>query len=348
MSNQFNPEMLGLAREVRGLTQSALSEMTGIDQSQISRYERGNTLVPDTEQPKLAEALAFPIDFFYYADKRHGAGTGEILHRRRKTVPATKLKQIDGLSEIYWLTIRELLENIEPIASYSIPKHRVEKFDGDIEKIAALVREEWELRAGPIENVIQCLEDASCMIFSNDFATDKIDETVQWTDPLPPIIVINSRSPGDRLRFSLSHALGHLVMHQGQLPADKMEKEADQFASAFLMPAEDVLPDLQTVTIEHMLQLKRKWRVSMQALIYRAHDLGAISDRRYRSLFQMLSRAGYRKKEPYPIEPERPTKIRELISLYKSMNDIGTKAVARRIRINSDDFFNWVYPEFSS
>lgn len=344
---RVNPEMLALAREVRGLTQADLAEQVGVDQSQISRYERGVTSVSASELDNLADALAFPRDFFFREGKRPGAGTGEILHRRRKSVSATTLKEIDALSYIYWLSIRELLDPVDARTPYTIPTYRVPEFNNDIESIARRVRKDWEMPRGPVDNMIGRLEDASSVVFVNDFGTDQIDETVLWIRPTPPIIVINSRSPGDRLRFSLAHALGHLVMHQGLIPADEMEEEADRFASAFLMPAADIEPDLQVVTIEHMLQKKRKWRVSMQALIHRARDIGAISDRRYRSLFQMLSRAGYRKTEPFPLEPERPSKVRDLINFYKSVSNSSTHDVIRDVCISREDFFNWIYPELS-
>lgn len=345
--NRVNPEMLSLAREVRGWTQTDLATRIGVDQSQISRYERGVTSIPSAELHRLAEALSFPVDFFFQEGKRHGASTGEILHRRRQSVSASKLREIDALSDIYWLAVKELIKDIDAITPYDIPTYRTLEFNGDVEQIAQQVRADWEMPAGPVDHVIRRLEEASCFIFVNDFETNEIDETVQWIRPSPPIIVINSRSPGDRLRFSLAHALGHLVMHQGMIPTDEMEDEADQFASAFLMPEDDIRSDLEIVTIEHMLQKKRKWKVSMQALIHRARDIGSISERRYRSLFQMLSRAGYRKQEPFPIEPERPSKVRELINFYKDAHDVGTNDVIRDVHLRKEDFFNWMYPELS-
>jgi hypothetical protein len=46
-----------------------------------------------------------------------------------------------------------------------------------------------------------------------------------------------------RGRFDAAHELGHLVMHghERPLPGPEAEREANQFASAFLMPRADVV-----------------------------------------------------------------------------------------------------------
>ena len=130
-------------------------------------------------------------------------------------------------------------------------------------------------------------------------------------------------------------------MHHNKIPYEEMEKEADQFASAFLMPVDDLILELQPVTIEHMLQLKPSWKVSMQALIHRAKDIGEITESRYTSLFQQLSRAGYRKKEPVTIQREKPELIHTLITIYKEQLDYDDNDIAKLLNINVTDFQKW-------
>ena len=61
--------------------------------------------------------------------------------------------------------------------------------------------------------------------------------------------------------------------------------EANEFAAEFLMPEKDIKGDFKDgVTLNILADLKRKWRVSMQALLYRANDIGVITDNQKRYL----------------------------------------------------------------
>ena len=87
---------------------------------------------------------------------------------------------------------------------------------------------------------------------------------------------MNRNQPADRQRFSLGHELGHIVMHR--VPSPTMEDEANAFASALLMPTQEVRPYLSgRLTIQKLASLKPVWRVSMQALLYRARAIGTIT-----------------------------------------------------------------------
>ncbi len=60
------PEKLKLARKEAGLTLTALSEKTGIDTSQLSRFERGERLdgIQMATVIRLARALGRPTGWF--------------------------------------------------------------------------------------------------------------------------------------------------------------------------------------------------------------------------------------------------------------------------------------------
>jgi Zn-dependent peptidase ImmA (M78 family) len=101
------------------------------------------------------------------------------------------------------------------------------------------------------------------------------------------------------------------------VPLNLAEEQADKFASAFLMPARDIRRDFRPIMgLEDFAALKRKWRVSMQSLICRAHELGAIDEIRYTSLFTQLSRKGWRKTEPIAVEGETPQMFTQLLKKH--------------------------------
>lgn len=342
MTKSVNPEMLTLAREIRGLTQSKLAKTSKIRQAKISRYEGGVTDVNTEALSVLAESLSFPEDFFYQEGNRYGAGSSELFNRRRRSARTRDLKRINGLVNLYRIGSRQLLKAFEPAPSSFIPSISLEEFE-DVSEIAAAVRAMWNMPSGPVHNLIGWLENASCLVYSCDFENDKIDEVVQWIPPDPPIVMVNSSAPADRTRFSLAHALGHLVMHRGEEPYREMEKEADQFAAAFLMPEFDIKDELAPVTINRMLELKQYWKCSMASLIYRAKTLGVITERRFTSLCQQRSRLGYYKNEPFPIARETPQMVKRLIDSHKQHLDYTDEELAKLLKVRVEDYYEWYY-----
>lgn len=344
MRKSVNPEMLTLAREIRGLTQSKLAETSNIRQAKISRYEGGVTDVSTEMLSLLADSLSFPEDFFCQEGSRYGADSSELFNRRRRSVRTRDLKRINGLVNLYRIGSRQLLKAFEPAPSSYIPSISLEEFD-DVSEIAAAVRSMWNMPSGPVHNLIGWLENASCLVFSCNFENEKIDEVVQWIPPDPPIVLVNSSAPADRTRFSLAHALGHLVMHRGEEPYREMEKEADQFAAAFLMPNYDIKDELAPVTINRMLELKQYWKCSMASLIYRAKTLGVITERQFTSLCQQRSRLGYYKNEPFPISRETPQMVKRLLDSHKQHLDYSDEELAQLLKVRVEDYYRWYEPK---
>jgi Zn-dependent peptidase ImmA (M78 family) len=129
---------------------------------------------------------------------------------------------------------------------------------------------------------------------------------------LPAVVFINTLLPVDRLRFSLAHELGHLVCHD--VPNPQQEIQANQFASEFLMPSDDIADDLRDFSLNKAMELKLYWGTSMQALTHKAWELGIISDSRYKNCLIEMSRRGWRKNEP--IEARG---FREIPSIFASI-----------------------------
>lgn len=65
MNKLANPQMLLLARESRGITQTELSRSLDVTQAAISKAEKIFGKVSDELLQKIADKLKYPIDFFY-------------------------------------------------------------------------------------------------------------------------------------------------------------------------------------------------------------------------------------------------------------------------------------------
>lgn len=337
---QPNSRMITLARESRQLTQTSLCRKAGITQGALSKIEGGVLSCPDDVIQKIAYTLDYPIKFFYQDIPIHGIGTGahHCMYRRRASVSVKALKRIEAEVNIKRMNIASLLSAVDLEHSKPVPRIDPSDYADDIEQIARSARIYWELPSGPVGNVTELLEGAGVLVIEHDFGTDKIDATSIRREDLPPLIFIRKSMPGDRLRFTLAHELGHLIMHD--LPHPKIESEADRFASEFLMPAADIGPSLARLDLVRAARLKPYWKASMASIIYRAKSLGRLTDNQYRYLFYQLSAAGYRTSEPKELEVpvERPSTHKELLSYFRSELGYSNQELADLFLINKQDF----------
>ena len=164
------------------------------------------------------------------------------------------------------------------------------------------------------------LENAGAIIVRHNFGTRKADAVSEWIEPNPPIFFVNSHPDvtGDRMRFSLAHELGHVIMHE--YPVADMEEQADRFAAEFLMPERDIGHQLTRLTLPKLAMLKQQWRVSMGSLIEHAYRIGNIGkSQRSRLIIQLRSDTHtYREPIDTDIPIEKPALLDELIQAHLS------------------------------
>lgn len=152
--------------------------------------------------------------------------------------------------------------------------------------------------------------------------------------------------PNDRIRFSLAHELGHMVMHMETPPpsVEIAEEQADSFASQFLMPEDEIKPMLYNLKMTTLAELKRRWNVSMRSLIRRAKDLNTISKDTYRYFQMDFSRRKYNKNEPVPLPAEMPSLVKSTLSLYREELNYSDEDLLEVMKINKQDYENWFIP----
>lgn len=332
MSRAINPDMISLARESRLLTQTELARRLSIPQGQLSKIESGVIQIPDDLLPRIAQTLEYPVGLFSLSDRTYGLGPSVFFHRKRQSLSPRQLKYIHAQVNLHCIRVAKLLEHgsietrIEPLD--------IEGYEGDVEEIARTVRASWLIPPGPIHSVTRAIESSGGIVIRMDFGTHRLDATSLWAPGLPPMFFVNEQAPTDRLRFTLSHELAHIVMHRSMRPDIKaMESEADRFAAEFLMPAKEIKASLTVASLPKLAALKPYWKTSMGAMIEHAYRLGKISPRKRQLLWTQMSHAGYRTREPIQLDSamETPTLLQEIINAYRqqlqySFDELG-KAV---------------------
>ncbi|MEU4739204.1 ImmA/IrrE family metallo-endopeptidase [Actinosynnema sp. NPDC023658] len=302
--------MLETARRARGLTQEELAEAADVSQGALSRYETGQREPDDEVLERLASALGVTRDFLDRAGRIRGGMAVDAHMRRRQTAKPTTWRQLEAQLNLYRIHARMLYGEVAVRAEQSIP--RLDVVETDPVTAARIVRMQWRMPVGPVRNLVGWLEAAGCIVIEKDFGTPRVDGLSQWIDDYP-LIMINSRVPTDRKRLTLAHELGHLVLHSVDVSSE-VESEANSFAGEFLMPTEVIRPQLRTINLGKLHDLKREWGTSMQAIIERANELRLISAAQRTNLYKSLSARGWRTSEPLSDElaPEAPALTRSI------------------------------------
>lgn len=330
MDKPFNGSLLTLARQIRRKGQADLVAMLDgiVSQGTLSKLEHGRIQPQPELVERLAAALRVRPSFFY-----RSAYVREPMvsyHRKRAKLAARDQDAVHGLAEVFRLGLKSLLSSVELDPSLPpLPVIDPDENGRDIENIALMLRQRWQLPKGPIDDLTKLTERAGIIIITFDFGSELIDGFCQHAaDGLPPIIYINSNQPKDRYRFSLAHELGHLVCHQ--TPHAEQEIEANRFASELLMPTREIRHDFQPHSITKFMDLKLYWGVSMQALIYKAWQIGSLSDRMYKYYMIEMSKRGFRKREPVEASHlvEAPSTLRSIVRAHMShleysIDDLG-------------------------
>lgn len=298
-------EVLETARRARGLTQAQLADRVGITQAALSRYEN-DLRDPDRDTlAGLADALGVTPGFLTGAGRARGGMAMDAHMRRRATAPPGTWRRLEARLNMYRWHARHLFEEVTLRAEQHVPT--LDLLDVTPEQAARFVRAQWRMPAGPVRHLAQWLEAAGCLLIGENFATARVDGLSQWVGE-HPVILFNTAAPPDRLRLTLAHELGHLVLHADALSVDDVEAQANAFAGEFLMPAEVIRPSLRNLKTGRLLDLKREYGVSMQALVERAYHLELLSPTQRTSMYKMFSAKGWRNQEPGSddIAPERP------------------------------------------
>jgi Zn-dependent peptidase ImmA (M78 family)/transcriptional regulator with XRE-family HTH domain len=341
MVSEVNPKMIVLAREAKGWTQHDLAEKISLHRANVSRLENGDTPVQNQTLMAISEATGYPPHFF----TRQGEFIPvNLSYRKRENVHVKLLTPIEAKMNIIRVHVQFVTRALDKVIP-SIPVVDVSK-EKSPSVIASIIRKQWNLGCGVIDDLTGILEDQGIIISSFDFGTERVDSRSMFTDDRYPIIFLNRNLLGDRLRYSLAYELGQLIMHTHSFvpPERDVTKEANAFAAAFLMPEEDIMNDFQEgITLSLLAKLKTKWKVSMISLVYRADDLGIITPNQKRYLIQQFNQQKIRRREPIELDipKEKPTLLNRFIKQYISEYEITIHQMAAIFAIPLEDYTDY-------
>lgn len=333
--------MITLLREAKGWNQTDLAREAGVSQAVISRLETGALELTPDRQEALAKALDCPPEILEEQPTVPGLAISCLHHRRRaSTMTVRTMRRIEALTHLTRLTMEGLLTGIAPQPQRTLVRDPID-LDGDPREVARRLREYWDLGDGPIRNLVGVVESAGIIVIERPLATPGQDAVSTWPGDqsrFPMMLVTKGLAP-DRLRFTVAHELGHLLMHD--IPGPEQEDQSNKFAGELLAPADSIRPDLaglRTGEFRRLLTLKEKWGMSIGALIRRAYDLEIITDRQYREFNMRLGQMGWRNSEPGDVAVEIPSTLTQIINAHKNVRHQSVADIARLAGMTEDGF----------
>ena len=337
METSFNSILLKLVRQSMGMSQKEFAEQVlDVKQAVLSKYENGVIVPPEDALQKLEQKTNYPQAFFYQMASELPSGL--VFHRKRSSLSSKVRERIESEVRLRALDVLTICKD------NGVKSNIIERENRTPVAMAQALRKAWNLDGRPIVNLIDLLEQHNIVILKFDFETDKLDAFFM---PLPDGVVCialnaNEAFSADRHHFSLAHELGHALMHKEQVQDDSLEKEADAFASEFLFPEKEAAEEYaEEMTFARLKELKQKWKISMQAILFRWHKLGLMGDASYRKYCIYFSSQGYRKHEPpCGVDYETPSLMNQMIQVYRQKHHDVLKSLCL-----SSLCFNTRYPE---
>lgn len=340
----FDPARLTQARRLAGLTKSAVARELNVSAVAVGQWESGTHPPRPDHVGRLAELLDVPPAFLAVGRPHARLESSAAHFRSLRRTPAHQRAKAIAFAEQVWELVYALEKRVQlppvDLPGFSAGEVSLEATDADPVQAARTLRRSWGLGTAPIPHMVRAMEAHGLIVTLIPFAgTATATVDAFSTSQLPrPIVVLTPDRANDvyRHRFTAAHELGHLLLHGDAAPGDVLqEKEADAFAAEFLTPGEMIRPELPPrMDLKALEQLGKKWGVSVDSLVYRCREVGAVSDPAYRRAYQRLNqlrRLGLFQPEPVDGYPgEIPILVSRAFALAED-NGLTMTALAREL-----------------
>lgn len=353
---------------MHGYSRKQLSEKLNVTEQAIWQYENNYTSPKMQIVNDLKSIFNVKSKFFYKSD---------VLNRycEPSNIPVMNIAYRSKIKNVISKTQAEAkhIEYLDSFVNYlttklSLPTQRIIQLRDEvinylnttsddrevqISTVAEIARSKLGFRDDTNDDLMFLVEKSGIFIFEKAIG-EEIDAYSLWTNSDRPFIILgNMKRSSVRRNFDIAHELGHLLLHYkveftnlDTKEHKNIENEANLFAGAFLLPKKSFLQDMETVSRvtnpNAYLDLKKKWKTSLQVLGYRAANLGILDSKNHRNFYAALHRKDYLKREPLDesLSIQRPHKIKSIIDLVTKKELIDLREMMEKDWMVEVQFFN--------
>ena len=346
----FNPHQLTSARISRGMTMKELSEKSEISRQMISNYESGKTTPKAENLLRIINVLGFPRSFFVAEMPELHSGATFF---RSQTAATKRARDMQKEKLKYTYEVYKKLATYVNFPETNLPL-LIEKDVHDITE-EDIIQKAFELRSiwgidpvSPIKNLISTAEKNGIVIAEANMSDGALDAVSRWIIDRPFIILTDNNESSVRRRFNVAHEIGHILLHNSVESVHDysskelkniIERQANSFASHFLLPSGAFEESLLSTSLEYYKDLKKYWKVSIQAMVFKTHSLGLISDDQSLYLNKKISWNKWRTKEPYDdlIPVEKPSLMDTVYKMIVENNVVYPSELNNSFRLPKDE-----------
>lgn len=297
------PERIKEAREARGLTLEAFAEALGVSRQAVAQYETGQISPSGEVMSRIVAATEQSLPFFTTAPARVGE-FGSPFWRSLKRMELHHRRRI--VRRLQWASdVCALVERFVELPAVNLPHIDFDPEvhgEDEIEEAAEALRKHWRLGSGPIRNLATILEENGIVVVREPVRCADMDAVSCWVGGRPFILLSEEVESGPRDLFNLAHELGHVLLHAGvevnSTNLDRIERQANRFAGALLLPRASFSREVLGTSISYFKALKERWGVAIAAMAYRCKDLGIFNENQFSYLFRQMNAQRIRKVEP--------------------------------------------------
>lgn len=346
--SRFQGARLKQARTAREMTASSLAERVGVTAPSVTNWEKDRAQPRAQARTAIARTLELPELFFL----RPASPTAPSTFRFRSLSAATKRARRAAQVKAQWL--HEVVEFVTTtidiprvnLPQMSLPTDPRQLTDDDIERAADETRAHWGLRDGPIPHLCRLMESNGIVVGRFALNAAELSGLSGFSRGGRPYAVLNiEKASCVRGRFDAAHELGHLVLHRGATTRPEsalhrlMENQAHRFAGALLFPTAAVADEVCSTSLDSLVELKRRWKLSVGAQVFRLAQAGLISERQQMRLQRQIGARGWRTWEPLDdeIPVERPSLLARAYELLVENGGFTPDSIVRAVPLAHHD-----------
>lgn len=331
---RFEPARLTQARFRLGVSKTDLAARVGVSAAAIGQYEAGiNSPRPDVLD-RLVQTLKVRPGFFGVGRPLARVDTVNAHFRSLRSARVSDRQKALATATLVW-ELTFTLERHVKLPEADLPTVEPGTAPSDA---AALLRRRWDLPDGPVKHLVATAESRGVVVAVRPLGEiDAVDAFSVVIVDRPIIITTPRRSENVfRHRFSIAHEIGHLLLHSDSGEhGQAVEREADEFAAAFLTPASSMDAALpQRLDLAALDRLGRTWGVSPHSLVRRMVERGRTTESSARRAYQRLAMVDDPSADPTSAYPgEVPTLLKKAAELAAD-HGAGVPALAAVLKLS--------------
>ena len=344
----FQKERLSQILAARRLSQVQLASLVGVSPATVSKWRAGSQAPEREALERLASVVNVIPEWF---TRQTAQKVSLPLFRSNASAHVAARAMLEARLE--WA--QDIAMGLSEFVDYpelNLPSRTFTDPDeisaAEIELAASECRDMWRIGRTAAQDIALAIEGAGVILIREETGIAQIEGLSAWSEVLgrPLVLLSADKDNGYRSRFDLAHELGHLILHR-HIPRatererhKQMEQQAHRFAGAFLLPAETFALEVRMpVTLDDLLLLKRRWGVSVGAIVMRLRALKILDEDGAQALFKRRSARWGAKSEPGDSDraPERPRLLRRTVDLLVEENVMPLDAIPRHIGLGARD-----------